>query len=150
MADVVLKEFLAAELVLVQQLSSLLLQEQDALIKRQFDVVSQLITEKHPLLQTLEQTSKARAAHCADAGWQTVEQIELALGEQVQIWHDLLENAKQAEMMNRSNGQLISTHEEVNRHLMASLATQRNPDVGYSADGRLSQLSAISRPFDRA
>ncbi|WP_410498917.1 flagella synthesis protein FlgN [Chitinibacter sp. S2-10] len=150
MSDSTLHQLLAAELVLVQQLSALLTQEQDALIKRQLDLVSQLIDTKNITLQNLEQASKARVSYCVERGLQSVEQIESSLGEQTAIWHDLQQGAKLAEIMNRTNGQLIKTHEEINQHFMNALAQQRNEDLGYSADGRLSQLSAIGRPFDRA
>ncbi|QLG87145.1 flagellar protein FlgN [Chitinibacter bivalviorum] len=145
-----LRNHLSAELSGVQALIVLLTQEQDALIKRQFDAVQKIIEDKNRALQALELASKARAQYCSQAQLQTIDQIEVALGEQIQVWQDLRQSAKLAEMMNRTNGQLIETHEEANRFIMSNLAAQRNPDVGYSADGRLSQLSAISRPFDRA
>ncbi|QLI80413.1 flagellar protein FlgN [Chitinibacter fontanus] len=147
---VTLENLIAAELEEVQRLLALLSQEQDALIDRQFDRVSQLIDAKSAALQQLELASTQRAQYCAAQALQSVDAIEAALGPAVQIWFDLLQNAKLAETMNRTNGQLIKTHEEVNQYLMSTLAAQRNPNVGYSADGKLSQLTSISRPFDRA
>jgi flagella synthesis protein FlgN len=145
-----LYSLLAAELDLVQQLIALLAQEQDALILRQFDQVSALIDGKTRALQALERASKARAQFCSEHELISIEQIELTLDQQASVWRELLQQAKYAETLNRTNGQLIQTHEEVNQHLMASLAAQRHTDVAYSADGRLSSLSSISRPFDRA
>lgn len=145
-----LENLIAAELEQVQRLLALLSQEQDALIDRQFDRVAQLIEAKSAALQLLELASTQRAQYCAAGSLQTVDAIEAALGSKVQLWFDLLQSAKLAETMNRTNGQLIKTHEEVNQYLMSTLAAQRNPNVGYSADGKLSQLTSISRPFDRA
>ncbi|WP_373975956.1 flagellar protein FlgN [Chitinibacter sp. SCUT-21] len=145
-----LKNYIAAESDQVQRLLALLAQEQDALIKRQFDQVLQIINSKTAMLQQLEAASSARAQFCLQSQLNSAELIEAALGDDVKIWFDLLQNAKLADTMNRTNGQLIQTHEEVNQHLMASLAAQRNANVGYSADGKLSQLTSIGRPFDRA
>ncbi len=145
-----LHQLLAAELAQVQRLLVLLSQEQEALIARQFDLVSQLIEAKSTTLQTLELATAERVQFCHDMQWLDASSIESALGEQVTLWFDLLQNAKLADTMNRTNGQLIQSHEEVNQYLMSTLAAQRNPNIGYSADGKLSQLTSIGRPFDRA
>ncbi|WP_047394046.1 flagella synthesis protein FlgN [Chitinibacter sp. ZOR0017] len=146
----VLPDLLAAELSQVQLLLPILQQEQQALIQRQFDLVTKLIEAKLRALQALEQATAARSAYCQQQGWLSSDAIEAHLGEALPLWQELLLQARQADMLNRSNGQLIQSHEEVNRHLMASLAAARNPDIGYSADGRLSNQGAASRPLDRA
>lgn len=141
------------ELLEVERLVALIQSEQDVLVSRHLDQISPILELKVQALQVLESATRHRVAVAEALGLNSTDSISdffivnpPALGQ----WQRLLLQAKLAEVLNRSNAQLVQCHEEANHHLMGMLSQQKNQEIAYSADGRLSHQSGLGRPFDRA
>ena len=141
------------ELLEVERLVALMQREQDILVSRQLDQISPILELKTQALLQLEIMTRQRIAlaevsnlHSADDVTQFLQTEPTALAH----WQQLQLQAKFAEVLNRSNAQLVKCHEEANHHLMSLLSKQKNQEMAYSADGRLSHQSSLGRPFDRA
>ena len=138
------------ELLELQRLVVLLEQEQNALVQRRIDQVSALLEAKSQAVRVLEAASETRSAVSAELGLTGQTQLLAFLGEDSKLWQQVQQSARMAEMLNKSNGQLIQTHQESSQHLMSLLAQQRNLDSGYSADGKFVGSTGLSRPLDQA
>ncbi|WP_051304584.1 flagella synthesis protein FlgN [Chitinilyticum litopenaei] len=142
-----------------QQLAALyqtLQEEQQLLAERQLDKLSVLLEEKTRQIRTLEQLSQQRRQALSAAGvtdqaepirsWLDTYQPDL-----LPAWDELLELARKAELLNRSNGQLINTRMDIEQSFLRQFVQQHELDAGgYSADGRLSTGGGASRKRDLA
>ena len=141
------------ELLEVERLVVLIQREQTVLVSRHLDQISPIIDLKVQALQVLELATRQRIEAAEALNLRTGSDISdfLALNLSVLAqWQQLQLQAKLAEVLNRSNAQLVQCHEEANHHLMSLLSQQKNQEMAYSADGRLSHQSGLGRPFDRA
>lgn len=141
------------ELLEVERLVVLIQREQTVLVSRHLDQISPILELKSQALQVLELATRQRISAAEALDLHSANDIgeffasDLAALAQ---WQQLQLQAKLAEVLNRSNAQLVRCHEEANHHLMSLLSQQKNQEMGYSADGRLSHQSGLGRPFDRA
>ncbi len=139
------------ELLEIGRLVDLIKREQDVLVSRHLDQISPILELKVQALQTLESASQQRIAIAKSLNLHSAEEISRFLMPPVLTqWQQLQLQAKLAEVLNRCNAQLLQCHEEANRHLLSILSQQKNHEMAYSADGRLSHQSGLGRPFDRA
>ena len=154
MNSVSLQGVLNSELLEIERLIVVLQDEQEALVARQLDRVAELVEVKQRALQVLERASKTREQACASLGFSAEHGLALWLAESDESlatsWQVLQQQARLAEMLNRSNGQLIRGHEEANRHILAGLCEERQKETGYSADGRFNHGSITGRRLDQA
>ncbi len=142
-----------AELLEVERLVLLMQREQDILVSRHLDQISPILDLKTEALQVLESASRQRIDVADAMGLKSADEVsEFFINDHLALaqWQQLQLQAKLAEVLNRSNAQLVKCHEEANHHLMSLLSQQKNQEIAYSADGRLSHQSGLGRPFDRA
>ncbi len=141
------------ELLEVERLVALMQREQDILVSRQLDQISPILELKTQALLQLEAVTRQRIALAEASNLQSADDVTQFLQldpAALAQWQQLQLQAKFAEVLNRSNAQLVKCHEEANHHLMSLLSKQKNQEMAYSADGRLSHQSGLGRPFDRA
>lgn len=141
------------ELLEVERLVALMQREQDILVSRQLDQISPILELKTQALLQLEAVTRQRITLAEAANLQSADDLTQFLQldpAALAQWQQLQLQAKFAEVLNRSNAQLVKCHEEANHHLMSLLSKQKNQEMAYSADGRLSHQSGLGRPFDRA
>lgn len=142
-----------SELLEVERLLVLIQREQEILVSRHLDQISPILDLKTQALQQLEAVTRARIAVAETFNLQSANDVSEFLQSDpaaLAQWQQLQLQAKLAEVLNRSNAQLVKCHEEANHHLMSLLSKQKNQEMAYSADGRLSHQSGLGRPFDRA
>jgi flagellar biosynthesis/type III secretory pathway chaperone len=142
-----------SELLEVEQLVVLMQREQDVLVSRHLDQIPPILDLKTQALQQLEVTTRERISVADSLGLKSANDVSEFLqsdSSALALWQQLQLQAKLAEVLNRSNAQLVKCHEEANHHLMSLLSKQKNQEMAYSADGRLSHQSGLGRPFDRA
>lgn len=144
------------ELTQLDQLLVLLKKEQKLLTERRLDELLPLLDEKTILIRRLEECSQARrqafeseqVTDQADTirSWLHVHQPTLQ-----QQWEQLLENARAAELINRTNGQLINTRQEIEQQfLQQSVMPNSAESSSYTADGRINPLGNNARRRDLA
>ncbi len=141
------------ELLEVERLVALMQREQDILVSRQLDQIPPILELKTQALLQLEAVTRQRITLAEAANLQSADDLTQFLQldpAALAQWQQLQLQAKFAEVLNRSNAQLVKCHEEANHHLMSLLSKQKNQEMAYSADGRLSHQSGLGRPFDRA
>jgi flagellar biosynthesis/type III secretory pathway chaperone len=142
-----------AELLEVERLVALIQREQDVLVSRHLDQISPILELKTLALQQLEVVTRERIAVADRLDLKSASDVSEFLqfdSSALAQWQQLQLQAKLAEVLNRSNAQLVKCHEEANHHLMSLLSKQKNQEMAYSADGRLSHQSGLGRPLDRA
>ncbi|MBM5570939.1 MULTISPECIES: flagella synthesis protein FlgN [Deefgea] len=148
-----LSNAIQTELLEVEQLVALMQREQEVLVSRHLDQISPILELKAQALQQLEVSTRARIEIAQTFNLLTANDVSEFLQSDATTllqWQALQQQAKLAEMLNRSNAQLVKCHEEANHHLMSLLSKQKNQEMAYSADGRLSHQSGLGRPLDRA
>lgn len=141
------------ELLEVERLVALIQGEQTVLVSRHLDKISPILDLKTQALQVLELASQQRIRAAEKLDLHSANDISAFFAVNppaLAQWQQLQLQAKLAEVLNRSNAQLVQCHEEANRHLMSLLSQQKNQEMAYSADGRLSHQTGLGRPFDRA
>lgn len=141
------------ELLEVERLVALMQREQDILVSRQLDQISPILELKTQALLQLEAVTRQRITLAEASNLQSADDVTQFLQldpAALAQWQQLQLQAKFAEVLNRSNAQLVKCHEEANHHLMSLLSKQKNQEMAYSADGRLSHQPGLGRPFDRA
>jgi len=148
-----LSNAIQTELLEVEQLVALMQREQEVLVSRHLDQISPILELKAQALQQLESSTRARIEIAQTFNLLTATDVsEFLQSDSTTLlqWQQLQQQAKLAEVLNRSNAQLVKCHEEANHHLMSLLSKQKNQEMAYSADGRLSHQSGLGRPLDRA
>lgn len=149
-------EFVSAiesELLEVEQLVVLMQHEQDILVSRHLDQIPPILETKVQALQQLEARTRARVDLAEALKLHTANDVTAFLQSNaagLAKWQQLQLQAKAAEVLNRSNAQLVQCHDEAAHHLMSLLSKQKNQEIAYSADGRLSHQTGLGRPLDRA
>ena len=144
---------IAIELLEVERLVALMQREQDILVNRQFDQMNDLLVLKTRAVQQLEMATQCRVQCAQQLNLHTTSQLsDYLLGDRkiAPQWQQLQQQAKLAEVLNRSNAQLVQCHEEANRHLLSLLSKEKNQEIAYSANGRLRHQPTLGRPLDRA
>ncbi|WP_028451344.1 flagella synthesis protein FlgN [Chitinilyticum aquatile] len=145
---------LDAELEQLEQLLGLLKKEQQLLTERKLDDLIPLLEEKTTQLRHLENRSQARRQAFAKLGisdqagpirsWLHTHQSNL-----LPKWEQLLDKARMAELLNRTNGQLISTRQEIEQQFLQQAVRPDSDELpSYSADGKISSAGSAARRRD--
>ncbi|QKJ67988.1 flagellar protein FlgN [Deefgea piscis] len=148
-----LNQAITIELLEVERLVALMQREQDILTTRQFDQINDLLILKTRAVQQLEIATQSRMQCARQLNLHTASQMNDYLSVDSKIapqWRHLQQQAKLAEVLNRSNAQLVQCHEDANRHLLSLLSQEKNQEIAYSANGRLRHQQTLGRPLDRA
>ncbi|MGL4995414.1 MAG: flagellar export chaperone FlgN, partial [Deefgea sp.] len=111
-----------SELLEVERLVVLMQREQDILVSRHLDQIPPILDLKTQALQQLESASRMRISMAETLNLQSANDVsEFLKSDQAALaqWQQLQLQAKLAEVLNRSNAQLVKCHEEANHHLMS-------------------------------
>ncbi|MBE9608835.1 flagella synthesis protein FlgN [Chitinilyticum piscinae] len=147
-----LSQALTEELALMRQLCHLLRQEQQALTERRLDDLSTLLENKAALLKALDSAGQARRAFFSSEqvldssetirNWFSTYQPAL-----LTTWGQLIDCTREADLLNRTNGQLISNRQEIEAQFLQQLLQtgQHDESAAYSADGKLSNTPGSGR-----
>ena len=145
-----------AEHEVFQEFRRTLQLEQDALIKGETECLLELAPRKSELIEKLSVLSAERQRNLAAAGQQNSPAGMAAwldaMGADAatrQLWRELLDLARDAERVNRSNGVLIETHLRHNQQALAVLKAAANPGGLYDPKGLISS-STSGRSRDKA
>lgn len=143
---------LAREYEVTKALLTLLEQEQACLVEANVDGVTDLLNEKSMLIA--QATDLAVARHHAlaaagydasEAGMQAWSSAQDAQNESAQAWNKLMELAREAKEINRTNGMLINQQLSRNE---AALTILRGGEPGSNVYGPNGQTAA--RPLSRS
>lgn len=156
-ADAVFAALIKAELGGFQEFLQLLQQEQGALIKGDADQLLQLAARKSELVETLAGFSAQRiscisAAGCENSASGIAAYLDTIKAQTAtrELWSKLLDLAREADRINRSNGILIDTRLRHNQQTLSVLHSAANPAVSlYGPDGQISG-AASGRQLDKA
>jgi len=138
-----------AEQAALERFIGLLQQEQRALVKADVTQLTTLSETKLKLAEQLQALSQARMQALADAGYSSdAEGMRRWLAGQpagtAQAWERLLEQARDAQRLNQSNGKLITTHLQHNQQALATLINAANQAGMYGPDGQLQAGAAAT------
>lgn len=156
-ADAVFAALIRAEFDGFQEFLQLLQQEQGALIKGNADQLLQLAARKSGLTEKLTGLSAQRISCITAAGCEnSASGIAAYLGAikaqaaTRELWGKLLDLAREADRINRSNGILIDTRLRHNQQTLSVLQSAANPAASlYGPDGQISG-TASGRRLDKA
>lgn len=134
-----------AEREVFQEFHRTLQLEQDALLKGETEVLLELAPRKTQLIEKLSAMSAERQRGLAAAGHENNQAGMVAwldaMGADAatrKLWQELLDLAREAERVNRSNGILIDTHLRHNEQALAVLRAAANPGGLYDTKGYIS------------
>jgi flagella synthesis protein FlgN len=125
-----------------RMLLDLLKQEQARLVAADIDALTALTEEKTRLVARMSELAKERHTALADAGFAATEQGMQAWLDSLQpatarqSWKDLLELAKAAKEINRSNGLLIGKHLARNQGALNVLKGGAQGQALYGPNGQ--------------
>ena len=143
---------LKAEHTLIISLREVLLQEQNLLVAADIDKLDPLTSRKAELINEMALTANQRHRSLAAAGFARgeagMEAWLAAHGSEADklLWHDVLDQTREAKELNRLNGMLINKQLS---HTQAALNTLRPPSQAgavYGPSGRTTTTST-SRGF---
>jgi flagella synthesis protein FlgN len=155
--DAVFAALIKAEYDGFQEFLQLLQQEQGALIKGDVDQLLQLAASKSELIEKLAGFSAQRIKCISAAGCESSASGVAAYLDTIQaqaatreLWGKLLDLAREADQVNRSNGILIDTRLRHNQQTLSVLHSATNPAASlYGPDGQISG-AAGGRRLDQA
>lgn len=156
-ADAAFAALIKAEFGGFQEFLQLLQQEQGALIKGDADQLLQLAARKSGLVEKLAGLGTRRTGCITASGCENSASGIAAYLDAIQartatreLWGKLLDLAREADQLNRSNGALIDTRLRHNQQTLSVLHSAANPAASlYGPDGQISG-AASGRPLDKA
>lgn len=154
MTDTALHCALKDELAALERVVALLHDEQRVLTHARIEQLADISEQKSRAVAELENLTATRRAlvqareipddGSAISAWLSSHEPAL-----LETWETLIDLAREASQLNKSNGKLIAGREEANRTLLNLLLADHEAGDSYSADGHLAHR-APRRPLDRA
>ena len=150
-------ELIQAELEGFQEFHRVLQRNRPRSIEGDVDQLLQLAPHKSELMEKLSGFSAERNRWLTATGLENNASGIAALMDAIQAdaetresWRELLDMAREAEQINRTNGTLIDTRLRHNQQALSVLKTAANPGTSlYGPDGQISAASS-GRQFDKA
>lgn len=148
-----LVQSLAAEAASFHDFVLLLQSEQDALVQGEVDKLIELARRKSEQIFQLSQLAEARNHYLSGQGCSDMEQWLKRLDSNeaatpAATWKQLLNEAREAQHLNQTNGVMIETRLQHNQKALAVLQAAANQTSVYGPDGQ-PQGSGMGRPLGK-
>lgn len=156
-ADAIFALLLKAEFDRIQEFLRILKQEQHFLIQGDVEQLQALATHKTGLIEKLAEFNNQRTQQISRAGFDNSASGIAAYLDSIKaqdatrkLWEKLLDIAREADQINRSNGILIDTHLRQNQQALSVLLNAAKPGTSlYGPNGQISG-AAGGRRLDKA
>lgn len=145
---------LAAETARLHDFVLLLQNEQETLMRGEVDKLIELSRRKSEQIIILSQMAEGRTRFLATQGCSSMEQWLgcLSADEAVTLsatWKKLLDEAREAQHLNQTNGIMIETRLQHNQKALAVLQAAASQTSIYGPDGQTHQGTGLGRPLGK-